>query len=167
MKHQLNCSEAPASGGFALRPPTGLCPLQPRKIFTCAHVDLGAGLLQYADNRPTIITLVGMVAVGMVRVGMVSVGMVPASRVSACCKLGINGRRAHRKNVYPIQFHIYYKLSYLHRSCKICLMQISVQIDNLACYTVFVHQQQFPNTPSQLSSLFSSMQGRQHTLPRC
>ena len=35
------------------------------------HVDLGAGLLQYADNRPTIITLVGMVAVGMVRVGMV------------------------------------------------------------------------------------------------
>ena len=48
------------------------------------HVDLGAGLLQYADNRPTIITLVGMVAVGMVavgmvRVGMVSVGMVPAS----------------------------------------------------------------------------------------
>ena len=33
---------------------------------TCAHVDLGAGLLQYADNRPTIITLVGMVAVGMV-----------------------------------------------------------------------------------------------------
>ena len=35
------------------------------------HVDLGAGLLQYADNMPTIITLVGMVAVGMVRVGMV------------------------------------------------------------------------------------------------
>jgi len=30
------------------------------------HVDLGAGLLQYADNRPTIITLVGVVAVGMV-----------------------------------------------------------------------------------------------------
>ena len=30
------------------------------------HVDLGAGLLQYADNRPTIITLVGMVGVGMV-----------------------------------------------------------------------------------------------------
>ena len=42
------------------------------------HVDLGAGLLQYADNRPTITTLVGMVAVGMVRVGMVRVGMVPA-----------------------------------------------------------------------------------------
>ena len=42
------------------------------------HVDLGAGLLQYADNRPTIITLVGMVAVGMVSVGMVGVGMVPA-----------------------------------------------------------------------------------------
>ena len=39
------------------------------------HVDLGAGLLQYADNRPTIITLVGMVAVGMV-----CVGMVPAPR---------------------------------------------------------------------------------------
>ena len=32
------------------------------------HVDLGAGLLQYADNGHTIITLVGMVAVGMVRV---------------------------------------------------------------------------------------------------
>jgi len=52
------------------------------------HVDLGAGLLQYADNRPTIITLVGTVAVGMVRVGMVSVrmvgvGMVPAPRKSA------------------------------------------------------------------------------------
>jgi len=31
------------------------------------HADLGAGLLQYADNRPTyVITLVGMVAVGMV-----------------------------------------------------------------------------------------------------
>ena len=50
------------------------------------HVDLGAGLLQYADNRPTIIiTLVGMVAVGMVRVGMMGVrmmgvGMVPAPR---------------------------------------------------------------------------------------
>ena len=42
------------------------------------HVDLGAGLLQYADNRPTIITFVEMVTVGMVRVGMVGVGMVPA-----------------------------------------------------------------------------------------
>ena len=47
------------------------------------HVDLGAGLLQYADNRPTIITLVGMVAVGMVRVGMVSVGMVGVGMVPA------------------------------------------------------------------------------------
>ena len=45
------------------------------------HVDLGFGLLQYADNRPTIITLVGMVAVGMVRVGMVSVGMVSVGMV--------------------------------------------------------------------------------------
>jgi len=36
MKQQLNCIEAPASGGFALRPPTGLCPLQRSKIFTCA-----------------------------------------------------------------------------------------------------------------------------------
>ena len=47
------------------------------------HVDLGAGLLQYADNRPTIITLVGMVAVGMVRVGMLSVGMVGVGMVPA------------------------------------------------------------------------------------
>ena len=47
------------------------------------HVDLGAGLLQYADNRPTITTLVGMVAVGMVRVGMVSVGMVGVGMVPA------------------------------------------------------------------------------------
>ena len=44
------------------------------------HVDLGAGLLQYADNTPTIITLVGMVAVGMVRVGMV-----PAPRLRYTC----------------------------------------------------------------------------------
>ena len=48
-------------------------------ILPVPHVDLGAGLLQYADNRPTIITLVGMAAVGMVRVGMV-----PAHRVGGC-----------------------------------------------------------------------------------
>ena len=47
------------------------------------HVDLGTGLLQNADNRPTIITLVEMVAVGMVRVGMVSVGMVGVGMVPA------------------------------------------------------------------------------------
>ena len=51
--------------------PTRTCVTNPNPNPTCAHVDLGAGLLQYADNRPTIITLVGMVAVGMVRVGMV------------------------------------------------------------------------------------------------
>ena len=56
--------------------PTRTCVTNPNPNPACAHVDLGAGLLQYADNRHTIITLVGMVAVGMV-----GVGMVPAPRV--------------------------------------------------------------------------------------
>ena len=80
MKHQLNCIEAPASGGFALRPQRASAPCNLAKSLPVPHVDLGAGLLQYADNRPTIIKLVGMVAVGMVSVGMVAVGMVPAPR---------------------------------------------------------------------------------------
>ena len=66
--HQLNCIEAPASAGFAIRPPAGLCPYNLAKSLPVPHVDLGTGLLQY---RPKIIELVGMVSVGIVGVGMV------------------------------------------------------------------------------------------------
>ena len=75
----------PTSTTPTLTIPTRTCVTDPKPNTnpTCAHVDLGAGLLQYADNRPTIITLVGTVAVGMVSVRMVGVGMVPAPRKSA------------------------------------------------------------------------------------
>ena len=49
-----------------LDPQRASAPCNLVKSLPVPHVDLGAGLLQYADNRPTIIKLVGMVAVGMV-----------------------------------------------------------------------------------------------------
>jgi len=74
--------------------------------------------------------------------------------VLACYKLGISrpvvDRRAYIKNVYPIQLHFYCKLSYLHHSWKICLLQNSVQIDDLTCYTVCSPATISKHSPSQL-----------------
>ena len=47
-------------------PQRASAPCNLAKSLPVPHVDLGAGLLQHAHNRPTIITLVGTVAVGMV-----------------------------------------------------------------------------------------------------
>ena len=48
------------------RSPFRYAPVSLTLTLPVPHVDLGAGLLQYADNRPTVVTLVEMVAVGMV-----------------------------------------------------------------------------------------------------